>query len=167
MVPLSKSEYKLIKKLFGKDKIVEIKGRYFLVRREDGSCIFLINNICSIQNYKPLACKLWPFYVYRKPLRDRDKKLAIYSYKEEVFYIYVDPSCKGLNKGFTPISEIIKEAVKLYVGEQRKQVLTTHQTILTKKYAEHLILQIDKNLIVKRPNLTNDLMNKIRNTDWR
>jgi len=154
MVPLSKFEAKLIKKLFGEDKVIKIKEKYFLAKRQDDSCIFLRNNTCSIQEYKPLACKLWPFYIYRKPLRDHDKRSSAYDYRGEIFYVYVDPSCRGLNKGFTPITDIVKEAIKLYIGEQRKQVLTTYRVPSVQKIKRSLIYQISEDLIVKRINFT-------------
>lgn len=132
-VSLSKSEAKYIKLRYGEDKLVELKGKYFLRRRSDGSCVFLKRHLCEIQKEKPLACRLWPFYVYKKALRDRDKKLAVITYKGEIFYVYVDPTCKGLNKGIIPIRKSVIEAVKIYVGEQKTQILTTYQPHIYKE----------------------------------
>lgn len=36
--------------------------RYALKKKKDSTeCVFLENNICSINSYKPLGCKIWPF----------------------------------------------------------------------------------------------------------
>lgn len=125
MVPLSRNEIIWVSENFGRDKIVKRGGKYFLARRSDGSCIFLFQNKCMIQENKPLACKLWPFYIYSKPLKYSDERKALFFYKEKKYFVYVDAFCRGLNKGFIPLENVIREVIGLYEGEQRGQLLTT------------------------------------------
>ncbi|GIW21324.1 MAG: hypothetical protein KatS3mg068_0331 [Candidatus Sericytochromatia bacterium] len=49
------------------------KSKYvMLLKKKQGSndCIFLENNLCSINDFKPLVCKVWPFN-----LREKDGKI--------------------------------------------------------------------------------------------
>lgn len=65
LINLNKEEYlsKKYKTIFGKEgsfssfKEAKKYGAHFLAKREDGSCIYLKNNLCSIHKDRPLVCK--------------------------------------------------------------------------------------------------------------
>lgn len=58
---------------------------YILKKREDGSCIFLRNNNCSIYKMRPLVCRFYPFY-----LKQVGNKDYVFSFTKE---------CPGLGRG--------------------------------------------------------------------
>ncbi|MGQ4832728.1 MAG: YkgJ family cysteine cluster protein [Candidatus Asgardarchaeia archaeon] len=124
IVPLTESEVRTFTLLFGKE-VIDFSRKKPTLRRINGKCIFLRNGKCSIQDYKPKACKLWPFIVYRKPLRVEDKALAEFEFLGETFYVYIDSECYGINKGTTSVEEIIPEILSIKLGLTNTQVLTT------------------------------------------
>jgi len=67
---------------------VKIKGRepysYEMKKREDGKCVFLENNHCTVYQVRPLICRFYPF-----ELSSSDGKYS-FLYTEE---------CPGINKG--------------------------------------------------------------------
>ena len=99
-------------------------GRAYLKRRRDGSCAFQIGRLCGIQHEKPLACKLWPFYIYPKPLDVGRPEDAAYLYGNEVYYVYVHAVCNGLGVG-PPIEFAIAEAMKIREGKMLRQKFLT------------------------------------------
>ena len=68
---------------------VKIKNKapysYEMKKTEDGKCIFLENNCCTIYTVRPLICRFYPF----------ELKIA-HSGKYTFFYT---PECSGINKG--------------------------------------------------------------------
>jgi len=153
-VPLSKKEAFRIRWKYGRETVVRKNGKFYLAKI-NGECIFLKNNTCSIQEDKPLACKLWPFYIYEKPKRDKDKQLAKFTFGSKVFYVYVDQFCKGLNTGLTPIEFAVKEAIQIYLRERKTQTYTTSPFIPTEKQKIPIIRAL--NQIVARPILQNPI----------
>lgn len=100
---------------------------YYLKKKYDGSCIFQINNMCGIQDIKPLACKLWPVIINEKP-KYGYKEEAEYEYKGQSFYIYLDSYCKGISYGKPlPFFEkyIIPEFIEISLKSREKQLLST------------------------------------------
>ncbi len=130
IVGLSKEEALRLIKKYGKHTVI-LKGKRYFIRKINGTCIFQVGNLCSIQREKPLACRLWPFFISKKPLKDRDRLLAEFEYKNQVFYVYVDPFCRGLNRGKTPITKAIIEAIRIKYGEQNYQLYTTSRILTT------------------------------------
>ena len=69
-----------------------------LKRREDGSCIFLKFNLekgnyeCSIYDFRPALCKLYPF--------------AFYKINSQSIVLTLIPCCRGLNN---PDGELVNE----------------------------------------------------------
>ncbi|MGQ4874656.1 MAG: YkgJ family cysteine cluster protein [Promethearchaeia archaeon] len=57
--------------------------QYYLIYELKGHCEFLVNNLCSIHEYKPKACKLFPY---------NRKKL------EQGEYEFIISVCKGLKR---------------------------------------------------------------------
>ncbi|MHA1581201.1 MAG: YkgJ family cysteine cluster protein [Candidatus Baldrarchaeia archaeon] len=123
-VPLSLAEAQKLMEKYGSNVIEFERGTPYL-KRKGGTCIFQDGNICSIQEDKPTACKLWPFYVKKAPLHPNDFFSAHYRYKDKVFYIYIHSWCTGVNKGVIPVHKILPEVVSLYLGEQTSQIFTT------------------------------------------
>lgn len=58
--------------------------KYFALRRSHGGCVFFRAGLCSIYEYRPLACRLFPFAI-------GEPGLAIHPWAEE--------NCPGLGVG--------------------------------------------------------------------
>lgn len=106
-------------------------SRLFLRHKTDGSCVFLQNCygnwLCSLQQTKPAACKLWPFKISDKPKWGRPSE-AVYNHSNMKLYVYVDPSCAGIRWG-TPHPDfagtILPEFIDMALGQRRKQQYST------------------------------------------
>ncbi len=145
-VPLKSYEALKIAKVFGPDKITIIKGKEYLAKEEGEPCPFLINRygklICSLQDIglKPLACKLWPFHIYKRPEYGRDEE-AYFQHRLGSFYVYVDQRCPGISLG-KPTYRLIKtieEAIDLWLGVRKEQLLTTSTNVASRDYLMSLI----------------------------
>ena len=94
-------------------------NRYYLFMKPDGSCIFLTRHngiaFCTIYNERPIVCRLYPFYITRKPLDD--DKNALYIFNEEKIYVYVDAVCPGVNRA-SNIKYIVDNIVKMWFKYQ-------------------------------------------------
>ncbi|MHA1608791.1 MAG: YkgJ family cysteine cluster protein [Candidatus Njordarchaeales archaeon] len=129
IVSLSREEALRLMEKYG-PWVISIEGGKYFLRRVNGACIFQRGNLCGIQDDKPIACRLWPFFILNKPIKARDRLLAEFNWNDYSFYVYVDPFCRGLNKGSTPIEKAIIEAIKIKIGEQKTQFYTTSKYIL-------------------------------------
>jgi hypothetical protein len=117
-VPLTFGEYIYFRK-FG---AVEERRKYYL-RKVGGRCIFQYENLCGIQSKKPIACKLFPFLIRE---RCKDER-ALFEYNGDEYFVFVNTYCRNIRYG-TPtlkFKEIIKEAVEIYTGRKKRQVLLT------------------------------------------
>ncbi|MEM4529160.1 MAG: YkgJ family cysteine cluster protein [Candidatus Methanomethylicaceae archaeon] len=133
-VPLSSYEAIRIANIFGYEYLELSLKCYYLRKKQDGSCIFQINNICGIQDIKPLACKLWPMIIHEKP-RYEYKEEAEYEYKGQKFYVYLDSYCRGITYGKPlPFFEkyIIPEFIEISLKSREKQVFSTSFFIIQK-----------------------------------
>lgn len=140
-VLLTSYESAIFLKKFGTDVLsLDIRG-YYLRKLPDGRCIFqheyFGKSLCTIQNMKPLACKLWPFRILKNP-KYKQKELAMFTYKNNVFYVYVDPICKGLTLGKPSeelITKTIPEFIEISSGIKQTQFYSTsriiHKALLT------------------------------------
>src|SRR3990170_1519988 len=101
-VVLGFNEWLNIIQTFGIGSTIPNISKFYLRRKDDGTCIFLhkpFNTwLCGLQNMKPTACKLWPFKVLDKPNFGRPDE-ASYTYKGREFFIYADPFCTGIRWG--------------------------------------------------------------------
>jgi hypothetical protein len=83
---------------------------------------------CSLQPIKPIACKLWPFKISDKPKYGRPNEAIYHTNDQRKLYIYVDPTCTGLQWG-TPSQNFqtitIREFVDLALGVRHKQFYST------------------------------------------
>lgn len=116
-VVVSKSELKIIEEKHPeKVKEVERIRKYKQISRDlysllfstekHSECIFLKNNLCTIHNYKPVLCKLYPFFpiplsvlssLYTLDLKD----LVVVESKRngKRYVISYDEDCPGTGKG--------------------------------------------------------------------
>jgi len=106
-------------------------NKFHLKRQNDGSCVFLCKFFdrwfCSLQNRKPIACKLWPFKILDKSKFGSPNE-ALYNYGDQELFVYVDPWCKGIQWG-NPTQEFTRktlaELVEIALGMRRKQYYST------------------------------------------
>ena len=105
--------------------------KLYLQKKSNGCCIFLnkFQNmwLCSLQNTKPKACKLWPFKVYSKPKIGKSNE-ALYKFRDRNFFIYIDSVCIGIRWG-PPSKEftykILPEILEIALGLSKKQYYST------------------------------------------
>ncbi len=131
-VPLKPYEALRIAKVFGPDKISIVRGKEYIAKEEGEPCPFLVNRngklMCSLQDIglKPVACKLWPFHIYRRPEHGRDEE-AYFQHRLGGFYVYVDQRCPGvfLGKPTQKLVKTVEEAIDIWLGIRKEQSLTT------------------------------------------
>jgi len=96
---------------------MQIGEKYYLVKRNDGSCIFLRYNgpiaYCQIYLERPGCCRLYPFHITKKPLKGEGVKNAKIKINGTTLYLYVDAACPGVGVGY-PIKNIIYKIVELW-----------------------------------------------------
>jgi Fe-S-cluster containining protein len=103
------------------------------VRKVRGRCVFQDDEgLCNAQRLglKPLACKLWPFMVFKEPRR-RFEAEASFRHQGRESFVYVDTAfpCNGLNKGNPEeLPLILAEAVEVARDQGRAQHHTTAST---------------------------------------
>lgn len=130
-VPLSMHEATKLAMIFGHG-CLEVNWRgYYLKKTLDRRCMFQVNLggklTCGIQEIKPLACKLWPFTVLREP-RYGARNEALYEFKGQGFYVYLNPYCRGIIYGRPSERferKVIQEFIELSIGLRVKQELST------------------------------------------
>lgn len=130
-VVLNYNEWVNIVKNYGIETTIPTASKLFLGKNSDGTCCFLKrdgdNFFCGLQFMKPLACKIWPFKIFDKPKFGNTNK-ALFQYRNNNFYIYVDTGCSGLNWG-TPSPElkhkILPEFIDVAVGLRKQQFHST------------------------------------------
>ncbi len=95
-------------------------------RRGDGSCIYLRNNVCTIHEIKPLACRIYPFGLGPN------------------YELIIQEECQGLGDG-EPVNleEIIKMIRRHLAGIQALKIPAVLEKILN-------IIVYSKNEILKR-----------------
>ena len=130
-VVLKPEEWLRLLELYGPSVVEVGHGRFFLKRRPDGSCVFLMHVgdkwVCGLQDMKPKACKLWPFKVVSYPKYGRPHE-AYFEYMGRPLYVYVDPYCPGLSWGTpTPafVAGTLVEAIEIALGIRTEQEHTT------------------------------------------
>ena len=106
-------------------------NKLYLGKKPDGSCIFLSRigdkYICTLQDMKPIACKLWPFRILNRPKYGKTRE-ALFNYKGRRFYVYIDPSCPEIRWGKPSpimINHVIPEFIEIALGIRKKQVYST------------------------------------------
>jgi Fe-S-cluster containining protein len=101
-VVLNFPEWMRIVQTFGAQSTVTGFDKLFLKRASDGTCVFLCRfagtYLCSLQNMKPEACKIWPFKVLAEP-KFGEAKDAAFDFAGKKLYVYADANCAGLHYG--------------------------------------------------------------------
>ncbi len=114
VVPLTAGEAMVYPIKYGPFVVVANRGRRYLLKRGDGSCIFLTYNngvaYCNIYYQRPLACRLYPFYITRRPIEGLPAERAAY----RNLYVYLDRHCPGVNAG-KGIETLVKKAVETWL----------------------------------------------------
>ncbi|RLF10111.1 MAG: YkgJ family cysteine cluster protein [Thermoprotei archaeon] len=146
-VPVGGYEALKLIELFGSSCLELRDGRYYLKKRRDGRCIFQVqvggNWICGIQDIKPLACRLWPFVVYKRPKLGYSSE-AEFEFKGRRYYVYVDPECRGVKLGEPSdhlVEKVIPEFIALSEGYRLRQVHSTSQLVQLRSSAEAFKVQ--------------------------
>ena len=110
-------------------------NKFFLGKKNDGTCLFLCRSsfgwLCSLQNMKPAACKIWPFKIAARPLYGRPKESS-YDYRGKKVYVYVDPFCPQIRwgqPGSKMVYNIIPEFIEIALGSRRKQMYSTSSVL--------------------------------------
>jgi Fe-S-cluster containining protein len=129
-VPLRAYEAAKFANVFGYGCLELGLGEYRLRKRPDGRCVFQVyirgRWICGVQSIKPLACKLWPFFISDRPRDSKDE--AEYEFKGYRFYVYVNSFCKGVLYGKPSnvfAKKVIPEIIELSLGLRKEQCLST------------------------------------------
>ncbi|MEM1576260.1 MAG: YkgJ family cysteine cluster protein [Archaeoglobaceae archaeon] len=104
--------------------IEERAGRFY-IKKIGNLCPFQRGNICSLGNFKPVACKLYPFSVLKK-----GEETALFEFENEEFFVYVDDFCKNvrLKRDLRPSMELlpkIEEAIEIILGKRLELNLLT------------------------------------------
>ncbi len=129
LVVLRFQEWLNIVKNYGIEMTMPSLNKFYLKKSGDGHCVFQLKagniSICTLQqaNIKPKACKLWPFKVHVEPAYGRPYEAAFY-YGGRKFFVYVDPSCKGIVWGQPSshfINAIVPEFIEIALGVREKQ----------------------------------------------
>jgi len=130
-VVLKFNEWLKLVQLYGAGVTSADINKFYLGKRADGSCIFLIlsNGVhfCGLQNMKPVACKLWPFKILDRP-RYGIASEAAFDYQGHRLYIYVDPFCPEILYGHPSavlLHKIIPEFIEIALGVREKQYYST------------------------------------------
>jgi len=116
-VPLSAWEWTRITQAYGLS-VTEIGIDGLFLKKKQGRCIFQYMQggkwLCGIQNLKPLACKLWPFKIFRKPKYGRAEEASLESGGRKLF-VYADSLCPMLKLG-EPTEEFLKNILPEFIG---------------------------------------------------
>ncbi|GEM_PF-5844535 len=82
-------------------------------RRGDGSCIYLLNNLCSIHEIKPLACRIYPFGLGPN------------------YELIIQEECRGLGEGdVVNIDDVIKLIRKHLAGIEALKIPKVRDEII-------------------------------------
>ena len=148
-IQLKDDETAMIRKFFS-DAVEERKGRIYL-RKVGKKCIFQSGKSCALQplGLKPIACKIWPFYVSTEPIRDWDdrKYQSQFFCRGKEYFVYVNTNCYGVNKGIqSNLRKVISEIIMLQANPKEQQ---HHSTSLRFSHA--------------RSQSSDDIWDKLRN----
>ena len=130
-VPIKPHEAVMIVRNFGRRYITSSWGKQYITKEDGEPCPFLLRkgdlSLCTLQSLgmKPTACKVWPFYIFKRPAYGKEEE-AYFSHKFGSFYVYVDQRCPGLimGKPSLRLREKISEAIEIWLGTRKEQDLT-------------------------------------------
>ena len=120
IVPLTYREAFRLQSVYGV-RIYKLGDRYVL-KGAGEPCPFLIlrpySSICTIQNEKPRACKLYPFIIRLKPIDNASKEYAEFTYKGNKYYVYLQSGCRGIGQG-ADLELVIPKFIELWLSWRR------------------------------------------------
>ena len=91
------------------EKIEGFKPYVYQMRKtEDGRCIFLKGNLCSIYPIRPLICRFYPFQ-----LRSIGKNEYIFTYTNE---------CPGIGKGVQLKREFFEKLFRIFMKSMKENI---------------------------------------------
>ncbi len=134
LIPLTPWEWANLAQLYGAEVAEFRLDGLYLRKKLDGNCGFLYpspgRSLCALQRMKPLACKLWPFKIGRRPTYGYAEE-ASFPFKGWRFYVYLDPACRGVTLGKPNLQlagRVIPEFIEIALGRREKQVYSTIPT---------------------------------------
>ncbi|MCS7118710.1 MAG: YkgJ family cysteine cluster protein [Archaeoglobaceae archaeon] len=110
-----------------KTGFVEERAGRFYIKKIGKFCPFQSGNLCSLGNFKPLVCKIYPFSILK-----RGEELASFEFEGEEFFVYVDSFCKNVKIKKDPKPSIEKEvieALEIMIGRRFEMNLLTAKLI--------------------------------------
>ena len=104
---------RILKRTCDLDKFAEkIKGfepySYQMRKTEDGKCVFLKDNLCSIYQMRPLICRFYPFQLRNL----RNNRYA---------FIYTD-ECSGIGKGLRLKRDFFERLFDRFIESMRENI---------------------------------------------
>jgi len=128
MIPISNGDMERIHRFNSDKEFMEFSTSInapIIARRDwDYGCIFLDDTKCSIHQYKPLICRLYPYAMYFSPIDEGDESGKRILPDGTKVYIYIDSSCPGVSA--TKTEEISKELIELVIRIRIEQALTRY-----------------------------------------
>lgn len=132
-IPLRSYEYARIFQSFGPQVMrMHPSGKPYLEKRENRCVFHKTSGKCFLQEVglKPLACKLWPFAVRQRRTENKNNQEAIFRHQEKTYYVYVKPSCPGINQGHPRnLPSILHEIVEISLHPTKTQEYSTSQKL--------------------------------------
>ena len=86
------------------------------LKRVEGRCVFYEDGRCLIYDERPMACRNYPFYFFR-----RGEEGARFGN----VYVYVDPNCKGFGGGRRieeVIAELLEKRLSIFGGKGQRWI---------------------------------------------
>ncbi len=106
---------------------------FYIRKTLDNWCPFLYkqttDSFCSLQQTKPLACRLWPFRMANQPTHGNEEA-ARFQHRNNIYYVYVIPFCRGITYGRPTeffAKYVIPEFLDIRLGLRREQNHSTRK----------------------------------------
>ncbi len=132
-VQLTTSEWLNYGQTYGHSFIGEGVDGFYIRKTLDNWCPFLYrqpaDRFCSLQQTKPLACRLWPFRVTNQPTLGNEEA-ARFQHRNSIHYVYVVPFCRGITYGRPTeffAKYVIPEFLDMRLGLRREQYHSTRK----------------------------------------
>jgi Fe-S-cluster containining protein len=94
------------------------EGRLILIG-ENGFCPFLRNGLCTIHEYRPVLCRLYPFYPVKKRMLEGILSLPgdveVVKHGSEEYVFIFDEQCPGIGEG-DPVD--FKKLLETFLGAE-------------------------------------------------
>ena len=127
-IQLKYDEVAMIRKFWS--DAVEERGERIYLRKVGKKCLFQSGKSCALQplGLKPIACKVWPFYVSTEPICSWDdgNYQAQFLCRGKEFFVYVNTNCYGVNRGTqSNLRKVISEVIMLQMNPKEQQHYST------------------------------------------